>query len=219
MALTTPGSQSHSSRDDIRQARFHHVNFFTLRLEEMRDWYGEVLGMEVTFEFPMGCWMSNDEANHRVALTAIPGLVDDPEKRVHTRLHHHAFEYANFDDLNATFVRLRGVGITPQACLDHGMTFSYYYADPDGNFVELQHDIFGDWMLSKAWMTTSVPFAQNPVGAFFDPSKVAEAYAAGVSFEEIHSRVWETDDFRTAEFPDMGGPIPGPDDPPMPAKW
>jgi hypothetical protein len=40
-----------------------------------------------------------------------------------------------------------------------------------------------------------------------------------VSFEEIHSRVWETDDFRTAEFPDMGGPIPGPDDPPMPAKW
>ena len=171
MAPTTPSSQSQESGDGIRRPRFHHVNFFTRRLDEMRDWYGQVLGMEVTFEFPMGCWMSNDEANHRVALTAIPGLVDDADKRVHTRLHHHAFEYANFDDLNATFVRLREVGIVPQACLDHGMTFSYYYADPDRNFVELQHDIFGDWTLSKQWMSNSALFARNPVGAFLRPDQ------------------------------------------------
>jgi catechol-2,3-dioxygenase len=33
----------------------------------------------------------------------------------------------------------------PQACLDHGMTLSFYYVDPDGNAVELQCDVFGDW--------------------------------------------------------------------------
>jgi len=211
---SAPGNQS-----DVRFAKFHHVNFFTTRLEEMRDWYHAVLGAEVTFEFPMGCWMTNDEANHRIAPTAIPGLVDDPDKRIHTRLHHHAFEYGGFDDLNATFVRLREIGIVPKACLDHGMTFSYYYSDPDGNYLELQHDIFGDWEKSKAWMNSSLPFAENPIGAFFDPAKVADAYASGSRFDEIHRRVWETNDFHVAEMPDMGGPLPGPDDPPLPAKW
>lgn len=216
-AVDEPHTQERAR--EVRFAKFHHVNFFTVRLEEMRNWYRDVLGMEVTFEFPMGCWMTNDEANHRIALTQVPGLRDDPDKRVHTRLHHHAFEYGSFDDLNATFVRLRDAAIVPKACLDHGMTFSYYYSDPDGNYVELQHDVFGDWAQSKQWMSSSLPFAQNPIGAFFDPDKVAEAYASGVSFDEIHRRVWETDDFRAAELPDMGGPIPGPDDPPLPAKW
>lgn len=204
---------------DVRFAKFHHVNFMTPRLVEMRDWYCKVLGMDVTFEFPMGCWMTNDQANHRIALTQLPGIHDDPDQRVHARLHHHAFEYGNFEDLNATFLRLRELGIVPKACLDHGMTFSYYYADPDGNYLELQHDIFGDWEKSKEWMNSSLPFSQNPIGAFFDPGKVAEAYAAGMTFDEIHRRVWETDDFRAAELPDMGGPQPGPNDPPLPAKW
>jgi hypothetical protein len=38
---------------DIRYAQFHHNNFFTTRLEEMKAWYSTVLGMTVTFEFPM----------------------------------------------------------------------------------------------------------------------------------------------------------------------
>jgi catechol 2,3-dioxygenase len=204
---------------DIRYAQFHHNNFFTTRLEEMKDWYAQVLGMTVTFEFPMGAWMSNDLANHRLALTAIPALTEDADKREHARLHHQGFEFPSFDDLNATYVRLRGVGITPRACLDHGMTFSYYYADPDFNYVELQCDNFGDWRESATWMHNSHEFAVNPVGAVVDPDKVAAAHADGVSFEEIRRRVWETDDFRPDEFPDMGGPAPRPEDPPLPVKW
>ena len=48
-------------------------------------------------------------------------------------MHHSAFEYDSFEDLNASYLRLREAGITPDICLDHGMTFSYYYKDPDGN--------------------------------------------------------------------------------------
>ncbi|HWH95297.1 MAG TPA: VOC family protein [Baekduia sp.] len=203
----------------IRYAQFHHNNFFTTRLEEMRTWYATVLGMKTTFAFPLGCWMTNDRANHRLALTAVPGLTDDPDKRNHARLHHQAFEFAEFDDLNDTYVRLRGEGIVPAACLDHGMTFSYYYVDPDFNYVEMQIDNFGDWEASAGWMRTSPDFAANPVGAFVDPDKIAAARAEGVSFEEIRRRVWETDDFRPDEFPDMGGPPPREGDPPLPVKW
>jgi catechol 2,3-dioxygenase len=202
---------------EIKYAQFHHNNFFTTRLAEMRDWYANVLGMQVTFEFPMGCWMTNDRANHRLALTTVPGLSDDPDKRFHTRLHHQAFELQSFDDLNATYMRLRDYGIVPQMCLDHGMTFSYYYADPDFNYVELQSDNFGDWDASRHWMQTSEQFAANPVGALVDPEKIAAAVAEGAPFAEIRRRVWETEDFRPAEFPDMGGPPASPDA--LPVKW
>jgi catechol-2,3-dioxygenase len=199
--------------------RLHHVNFLTTRLDEMVDWYGRVLGMEVVFRFPNGAWIANDEANHRIALTTPPGLVRDPDKGAHDRLHHTAFEHASFEDLDAAYVRLRDEGIVPRACLDHGMTLSYYYADPDGNYVELQCDVFGDWARSKEWMATSPDFAENPIGAAVDPAKVSEARAAGAGLADIRRRIWETDDFRPDEPPDLGGPAPSPGDPPLPLKW
>ena len=55
------------------------------------------------------------------------------------------------------------------------MTFSYYYADPDGNHVELQVDNFGDWTKSTEWMRTSAEFRANPIGQFVDPDLVAAA--------------------------------------------
>ena len=163
--------------DDVRRPELHHVNFFTTRLDEMIEWYGTVLGTEVVFRFPLGAWLTNDRANHRIALTAPPSLEVDPDKRVHARMHHVAFEYGSFDDLNASFSRLRSLGIVPRACLDHGMTLSYYYADPDDNYVELQCDVFGDWAASRTWMETSSAFAENPIGAFVDPDKIATAHA------------------------------------------
>ncbi|PWT83266.1 MAG: hypothetical protein C5B57_07175 [Blastocatellia bacterium] len=202
----------------IRSPRIHHVNFFTTRFDEMIEWYGTVLGMRVQFAAPgLLAFLTNDEANHRLALTTSPALQRDPDKRRHERLHHTAFEYDSFEDLNATYLRLRALGITPLACLDHQMTFSYYYEDPDGNYVELQCDDFGDWSASSAFICQSPRFAANPVGAFLDPEKVAAAYASGQTFEQIRERLWLTDDFRPESF-DLGLP-PGSPSLAPPAKW
>jgi catechol-2,3-dioxygenase len=168
--------------------KFHHVNLKTTRLQEMVDWYATLLGVEVIHQDQIGAWLSNDEANHRIALLAFTNFTDDPEKESHTGMHHSAFEYADFDELNGSYLRLRDAGIVPALCLDHGMTFSYYYADPDGNNVELEVDNFGDWALSKAWMRTSAEFRQNPIGQFVDPERVATDRAGGMSFEQIHAK-------------------------------
>jgi catechol-2,3-dioxygenase len=172
----------------VIQPQFHHFNLKTTKLQEMIDFYGTLVGAEVIFQFEGGAWLSNDDANHRIALLAFPDFVDDPEKDTHTGMHHSAFEYGSFEDLNASYVRLRDAGITPALCLDHGMTFSYYYADPDGNNVELQADCFGDWEKSKAWMRTSEEFRANPIGQFVDPERVAADAAEGMSFEDIHAK-------------------------------
>ena len=167
---------------------FHHVNLKTTRLQEMIDFYRELVGVEVIFQDQVGAWLSNDGANHRIALLAFPNFVEDPDRDNHTGMHHSAFEYSSFDELNSSYLRLKNVGVTPALCLDHGMTFSYYYADPDGNNVELQVDNFGDWAASKEWMRTSDEFKANPIGQFVDPDRVAADYADGMSFEEIHAK-------------------------------
>ena len=176
------------STDAVIHPKFHHVNLKTTRLQEMLDWYAVVVGTEVLFQNAFGAWASNDEANHRIALTAFPNFVDDREQDTKTGLHHTAFEYGGFEELNATYLRLKEAGIVPAFCLDHGMTFSYYYRDPDGNHVELQADNFGDWAKSSAFMREGPEFHDDPIGQFVDPERVAEAAAAGASFEEIHAR-------------------------------
>src|ERR1700741_4678690 len=130
----------------------HHVNLKTPRLQEMIDWYGLVVGMRATHAFEGGAWLSNDAANHRLALLTTPVIVDDPGKLVHAGIHHTAFEYDTLEELLGTYLRLKEASVLPHSVLDHGMTLSFYYADPDGNSVELQADHFGDWAQSTAFM-------------------------------------------------------------------
>lgn len=85
------------------------------------------------------------------------------------------------DDLLATYERLKAKGIEPHMALDHGMTTSIYYVDPDGNSVELQPDNFGDWSKSMEFMKSSPEFADDPIGRFFDPQKMLDALRAGAS--------------------------------------
>jgi catechol 2,3-dioxygenase len=172
----------------VIRPKLHHINFKTTRLQEMIDWYGVLLGTEVLFRYPFGAWISNDEANHRIALTAFPNFVEDPEKDMRAGLHHTAFEYAGFEELNASYLRLKEAGIEPEFCLDHGMTLSYYYRDPDGHHVELQVDNFGDWATSSAYVRESPEFHEDPIGKFVDPDRVAEATVSGATFREIHAR-------------------------------
>jgi catechol-2,3-dioxygenase len=176
----------------------HHVNLKTTRLQEMIDWYGTVVGCECHFQFPGGAWLSNDGANHRIALLTAPTVSDDPEKLAHAGLHHMAFEYGSLDDLLDNFDRLQNEGIRPHMMLDHGMTMSFYYIDPDGNSVELQTDNFGDWEQSTAWMRTSPQFAANPIGMPVDANLLLQARGEGLTADEIHRRAY-AGKFRPAE--------------------
>lgn len=166
----------------------HHVTLKTTRQQEMADWYGTVVGMKFNHYGPFGAWLTNDSANHRIALLVAPGLEDDPGKIAHTGMHHLAFEYPDIDGLLSTYERLRREGITPHAGLDHGLTTSFYYVDPDGNSVELQVDNFGDWEASSEWMRTAPEFQTNPIGVHADPQLLFEAWKAGADAAELHRR-------------------------------
>jgi catechol-2,3-dioxygenase len=194
-----------ATRETIRPT-LHHFGLMTANLEAMVGWYAEVLGMAPNHlsSTPLGAqtapglrvaWVTNDGANHRIAIMELPGLTDDPQRSRHHRLQHVAFELPTIDDLLATHARLKGVGIEPVLTADHGATTAFYYQDPDRNSVELTVDNFGDWEKSSEYMRTSPDFAANPMGSYVDPDEMIAARAAGMSVNELHRRAY------AGEFP------------------
>jgi len=187
--------------------KLHHVTIKTSRLDEMIEWYGFVIGAKVNFRDKVAAWTTNDDANHRIAFLAVPGLGDDGDKTKHNGMHHCAFEYDSFADLMSSYDRMRKAGVEPAFCLDHGLTISLYYKDPEGNFVELQSDNFGDWKLSTEFMRTSADFAANPIGTFFDPARVYEKFKSGTDFKALQKTIREGA-YLPASIPDIGLPTP-----------
>lgn len=188
-----------TEKDKIIRPVLHHYALSTTRFEEMKEWYFKVLGMTPTFESsdPTGnnsgmnaSWVTNDKANHRIGILALPGLTDNTEKHHHTSIHHVAYEYSSLDDLLDTYARLCGIGIEPVVSFDHGATIALYYRDPDQNIVELVTDAFGDWDKSTELMKNSPQFAANPNGVGIDPKLLVEAREAGISSAEIHKRAY-----------------------------
>ena len=185
----------------IIRPTLHHYGLTTANLETMSKWYATVLGMSVVFETsnPLGkdapitvsaAWVTNDDANHRTGLIAIQQLTKDAQRSSHVRLQHVAYEYHSLNQLLDTYVRLKEADIKPLLSADHGATTSMYYADPDGNSVELFVDNFGDWGKSGHFMRTSPEFASMPMGTFVDPEKMVAARTAGVAPGEIHRRAY-----------------------------
>jgi catechol 2,3-dioxygenase len=166
---------------------FHHINLKTNQLDALVEWYATVVGARVTFRRHDIAFVTNDAANHRIAITANKPYVEPEGGRgAHVGLHHTAFEYRSLDELLQTWVRLDREGIVPAFCLDHGPTMSFYYRDPDANFVELQADNWDNSQQSAQFMRENPRFFEDPIGKPVAPEKVLEARQSGLSPWEVH---------------------------------
>ena len=83
----------------------------------------------------------------------------------------------------STYRRLKAAGITPHWPINHGVTTSMYYRDPDNNQVELQIDNFATDAEGKAFMR-SAAFAKNPIGTEFDPEALLARHRAEAAVKE-----------------------------------
>jgi catechol 2,3-dioxygenase len=176
-------------------AQLHHVNLKTTRPEEMIDWYGKALGLQVVARVGGGIWLSNDASNHRLALVTSDALgrelTADDERADHDGLLHTAWEFGSLDHLLTAYTRLKSSSIVPYRTVTHGPTMSFYYEDPDSNQVELQADNFSDWASSRAYMETSEDFRADPFGPDVHPDLMIADREKGVDAEEVVRRAYE----------------------------
>lgn len=168
----TPGP---TAKPIISPQRLAHVVLRSSQLPALVDWYTTVLGATVAFSDGNLAFLSYDEEHHRIAVLNIPGL--ERQTGSTTGVHHMAFTYGSLSDLVATYERLDKTGIRPVLCINHGPTTSLYYADPDGNQVELQVDNY-DTVEEAGAFFYSPAFAQNPIGVDFEPADLAKRFHA-----------------------------------------
>ena len=169
----------------ISPARLAHVVLRSSQFQALVDWYLTVLNAKIAFSDGNLAFLTYDEEHHRIAVLNIPGL--QPQTAGVAGVHHYAFTYASLGDLVATYERLDAQGIRPVTSMNHGPTTSMYYADPDGNQVELQVDNYptveaaGEFFYSEA-------FARNPIGVDFEPAALALRFHSGEDEAAIKKR-------------------------------
>ena len=169
-------------RGKIAPTKFAHAVMRPSRYSEMVDWYKTVLEAETTFSDKNASFLTYDEEHHRIAILHMPALFTRPGFLA--CVEHIAFTYAGLGDLIHTYKRLQKLGIEPEWCINHGGTTSMYFADPDGNFVELQVDNFDDPDELNAFLYGPL-FSTNPIGIDFDPEQLCARFDAGVPVEEL----------------------------------
>ena len=179
--------------------KFAHVVLQTPQLEPMRDWYCTVLDAHVVFEGHGLCFITFDDEHHRVALMAAPLQARNPRA---AGMHHTAYTFDTIEDLLARYERLKAQGITPKVPIQHGVTTSLYYQDPDGNYVELQIDNFATAEAATAYML-GPEYANNPVGVAFDPELMRQALDNGTAVSSVTTQTWAA-----TVSPDLPDPLP-----------
>ena len=176
------GSTGNGAPKKVVPSKFAHAVLRTNKFKQMVDWYTTVLQAEIVFANEMLAFMTYDDEHHRLAIGAFPGIQD---RAPHSAgLDHLAYTYASLGDLVVTYERLKAAGITPVAPINHGLTLSMYYRDPDGNKVELQIDNFATVEELKGFFRSN-DFSKNPIGVSFDPDELARQYHAGVPEAEL----------------------------------
>lgn len=162
--------------ETIKPAKFAHFVLRVRNLDESIEWYGNVLGMEVVHHAGRIAFLTYDDEHHRLALAETP--VKDDLPRGHAGLDHVAYTLETLGDLLGTFKRLKALAILPVWPINHGLTTSLYYADPDGNRVEFQVENLASKEDLNAYMRGEA-FRENPIGVEFDPEQLLERYESG----------------------------------------
>lgn len=186
----------------IVHPRLQHLGFTTGKVDEMVMWYRSVLGVRVIYRSenptgtpeagfrPTAVWLTNDEANYRIAIVGISNFPSYDRHHPHARIQHAAFSFTTLDELLGTFTRLSRLGITPVMAADEGAQTALYFQDPDGNTIELNASNYGDPWTSAEHMTTSPDFAEKPMGVYIDPQQMIAMREQGAAPWELHERAW-----------------------------
>ena len=163
-----------------------HVVYRTRRFEAMLRWYQAVFGAHVVYANPALAFLAFDHDHHRFALANLdviaPGGAADAQAPV--GVDHIGYDLPSLPDLLEAYEGLKAEGINPYWCVNHGVSASLYYADPDGNQMEFSVDCFPDKGACTAYWS-GPEIGANPVGVEFDPDEWLARLRAGAAAADL----------------------------------
>jgi catechol 2,3-dioxygenase len=126
----------------IRPERIAHVVIKVRDLERSRKFYTEVLGMQFMKEIPelkIAFFSNNGRDHHEIALLEVGPQAEAPRAN-ELGLLHIAFRLRSEEELRAAYQELKARGVPVSFTVNHGITKSVYFRDPDGYELEVYCD-------------------------------------------------------------------------------
>ena len=179
--------------------KFAHIVYKTHHMAEMIAWYTFVLECKVQHQGEQLAFLTYDDEHHRVAFLNLGPAPDGRNGmeamgpslgRPGAGVHHVAYTWGTLGELMDVYQRLKARDILPITSILHGLTFSMYYADPDGNGLEFQVDVLS--LEAAAEFMRGPAFAANPIGDRFDPEQILAGIAARRPLHEMVLRKDQT---------------------------
>jgi catechol-2,3-dioxygenase len=127
----------------VKPKRVGHLVLNVKDVAASTKFYTQVLGFEIAVQRPDGSatFLTCGEIHHDLALFKAPEGAE-PIKPGALGLNHFAVQVENFEALKDVYRSLKEHGVEVHRTVDHGMTGSVYFSDPDGNGIEFFFDKF-----------------------------------------------------------------------------
>jgi catechol 2,3-dioxygenase len=126
----------------IHPERIAHLVLKVRDLETSKKFYTEILGMQVMKHVPeiKAVFLSfNGRDHHEIALFEIGQNAEAPRGN-QTGMLHVAFRLRNEEDLMAAYKELKEKEVPVSFTVNHGVSKSVYFRDPDNNELEVYTD-------------------------------------------------------------------------------
>ena len=115
--------------------RVGHLVLNVRDVEASTRFYTEILGFEIAVQRPNMTFLTCGKIHHDLAL--FKASEDSPPvSEGQVGLNHFAVQVEDLDALKETYLRLKEKGVPVDNTVDHGMTQSVYFHDPDGIRIE-----------------------------------------------------------------------------------
>ena len=128
----------------IQARKLGHIVLKVRDARKSKEFYTRALGLKLAYEdLDHGAvFLSFGTQHHDLALFQLAtGEAPDAKQ---PGLHHTAWQLASFEELQAAHRELGALGIPVESTIEHNVTRSVYFHDPDGNRVELYCDMVED---------------------------------------------------------------------------
>jgi len=128
----------------IQARKLGHIVLKVRDAQKSKEFYMRALGLKLAHEDRErgAVFLSFGAQHHELALFQLAtGETPGPSQ---PGLHHAAWQVGSFEELQAAYRELRELGIPVESTIEHNVTRSVYFPDPDGNRVELYCDMVED---------------------------------------------------------------------------
>ncbi|KAE8383734.1 Glyoxalase/Bleomycin resistance protein/Dihydroxybiphenyl dioxygenase [Aspergillus bertholletiae] len=157
------------------------------KFEAMVKWHLDFFGGSITLRTEQAAFLAFDDEHHRLVIIQNPNHKPIEDRRNAAGIYHIAFTLNSLAELATSYEQKKARGILPHWPVNHGMSTSMYYFDPDGNEFELQVNNFDTPQQARDFMATE-EYARNPIGVDIDVDEFLRRVRSGEDEAEIKKR-------------------------------